>query len=328
MPFKQSRRGLMRSVAGYVTGFTSLALVDGVEANSESDLEWTANNTMEGDNTVSASLEVGYFGSDLDQRWIDGELKERWRHYLEASFCATDTYQVNNIWGQRFDTRFYNGTEHNGVPTAGSAAWPDPPGGNWGAVLEVVLENAITSLSSIANFGRTAQEVKEAYNEEDFSVKEMDHIEFDANYRHYTRNDCSHSVNFVADQIPDTTGMVDVLSVANDTDIDEVGPYIYIYPDDGNIPEPTHHDTSTASTSGSSGGSDSNTPYMDMFDNMSQGELAQHGVQRIPSSQTAKLGPNRTPSPSDRPTYVTTFEPNIEFGAKNGEIVATDIKEY
>lgn len=244
------------------------------------------------------------------------------------SFCATDTSGNYNIFDQRFDTRFYSGTEHNDLPDAGSAAWPNPPGGNWGAVLEVIIENAITNLSSLADFAYTAQEVKGAYEEEDFDVEEMDHIEFEANYRWYTRTECSHSVNFVADQVPGSSGMVDILSVTSDAGIDDVGPYIYLYPEDDEIPEPSHHDTSSTSTATTSESSGGKTPYMDMFDAMSTSELADYGVKRIPPGQAEQIAPHHTPNPSDRATYVTSFNPTIEFGAQNGVVVETEITEY
>lgn len=311
----------MKSIGASASGLGLLGLSNSVSANDAGDLQWSINNTIEGNNNVNASLEVGYYGSDLTQRYIDGEYRERWAHFLEAGFCAKDTFFAGgNIYDQRFDTRFYDGTEHNLTPTAGAAAWPDPPGGNWGEVLKVLLEESITSLSAVANFTKTASEVLAAYQEEDFSVEEMERIEFEANYRGFTRDECSHSVNFVADQKPDTDGMVDILSAVQDNVNEEVGAWIYLYPDSGDLPKPPQY-------------SATNTPYMDMFDKMSEEELAEHGIQRIPfeQQQRDRVSPDRRPSdrdPPKRPIYTTSFDPVVEFEAKNGQIIDSGVSKY
>lgn len=83
-----------------------------VEAENQGDI--IGEMTVEGANTVDAALSVGYYGSELQSRWVNSSLVERWVHFLEASFCATDdaTLQSYNITKQFFDTRFYSGTEH------------------------------------------------------------------------------------------------------------------------------------------------------------------------------------------------------------------------
>lgn len=53
----------MKGIGAVAGGLAALGVTGPVQANSEDDLEWTANNIMEGDNTVCASLDVGYYGS-------------------------------------------------------------------------------------------------------------------------------------------------------------------------------------------------------------------------------------------------------------------------
>lgn len=320
----------MKGIGASASGLGLLGLSNSVSANDAGDLQWSINNTVEGNNNVNVSLEVGYYGSDLTQRYIDGEYRERWAHFLEASFTAKDTFFAGgNIFDQRFDTRFNGATEHNLTPTAGSAAWPDPPGGNWGEVLKVILEESITSLNAVANFTKTASEVLDAYQEEDFSTEETERIEFETSYRALTRDECSHSVNFVADQEPGTDGMVDILSGAQDNVNEEVNALMYLYPDSGDLPKPPQYSTTNMDMSDS--GTD--TPYMDMFDKMSEEELAEHGIQRVPfeQHQRERVSPDGGPSdrdPPKRPIYTTSFDPVVEFEAENGRIANSEVSKY
>ncbi|WP_128906633.1 hypothetical protein [Halorubrum amylolyticum] len=158
----------------------------------------------------------------------------------------------------------------------------------------------------------------DAYQEEDFNVEKMEHIEFEANYREFSRDECSHSVNFAADQKPGTDGMVDILSAAQDNINGEVGAWVYLYPDSGDLPKPPQYSATT-------------TPYMDMFDEMSEEELAEHGIQRIQSEQRQdRISPDRRPSdrdPPKRPIYTTSFDPVVEFEAKNGQVINSGVSK-
>ena len=201
----------------------------------------------------------------------------------------------------------------------GSAAWPSPLGGNWGEVLEVILKESISSLSTVAAFTKTASEVIDAYQTEDFDVVEMDHVEFDANYRGLTREECSHSVAFTADQQPDTDGMIDILSSAQDSLNGDVGAVVYLYPESGDLPKPPQY-------------SDTTTSYSDMFDEMSEEELAEYEIQRIPYEQRKdRIPSHQKPSDRDvpkRPVYTTSFEPDVDFDVKNGRIINSEVYKY
>lgn len=109
-----SRRGILQGIATGAIGLSGLAAgVNNVEADAGT-REWMVSNTVEGDNTVNATLSVGYYGSEMVNRWDSDQFKyvDKWAHYFEASFCAHDEYEGSyNISSQMFDTRFYNGTK-------------------------------------------------------------------------------------------------------------------------------------------------------------------------------------------------------------------------
>jgi len=310
-----------------VTASSIAALAGGVfqvNANSESDLEWTAGNTRESDGWVAVNLEIGYYGSELTRRWIDGKTRERWAHYLEATFLGKDTYDDSyNIYGQSFETSFTDkDTEHNAIPKAGAAAWPNPPGGNWGKVLEVIIKESLRTFSKVADFAYTADEIRDAYEEEDFSTNNRERIDFSANYSYYTRSECSHSVRFVADQVPDRYGCLDVAGAADETqDPVESNMRLFVRKDDIQKPK---------SSSDSSSSSQSSTPYMDMFDSMSHEELKSQGIQRVPAGESAEISPHDTHDSTllDRPTYITSFEPKIHFGGANSKPINTRVRDF
>lgn len=282
---------------------------------------------VEGDNNVNGALSVGYYDSELQNRWVDGSLVERWVHFFEASFTATveSDLQSYNINKQFFDTRFYGGTEHNGAPSAGSAAWPDPPIGNWSQVVDAVVEASLGALSTVASLGLSADDIKEAYENDPFDTERSDKIYFEADYGGYYRESASHSVNFTADQVPGTDGMVDILSAAGDIGAaNPTAAMVYLYPEDDTLYKYPPGSRSSASVQDSS----KTTSIRDSFDAMSQAELAEQGVKRVNPSELSKqtIQESRFNLRNNEPTYVKSFNFDVEFGAKNGSVHSTSTR--
>lgn len=302
----------MRSGATSTVGAT---VNDRPELSSIDDLNWVETDLVEGDNVVDVCLSVGYYGSELQSRWVDDEIVDRWVHFFDAtmtSHCESDT-DCYNIDSQRFDTRFYSGTEHNGVPSAGAAAWPDPPGGNWSQVVDTVVEESLGTLSTLVGLGQSVDEIIDAYNAKPFDTEQTDKIEFEADYSAYTRKTASHSVNFTADQVPGTDGMVDILSGAGDVGHDHItSALVYLYPDSGDM---NKNPPSSTDAEG----------IRDTLDAMSQEQLSEYDTLRVnPSeiSQTMRKN-SRFDLSSERPTYIRYFDVDVEFGAENGTVVSS-----
>lgn len=276
--------------------------------------QWIEQNPVEGANVVDVSLSVGYYGSELQQRWVNGSLVDRWVHFLETTFTATSDTSTGsyNIYKQFFKTQFYDGTEHNGSPSAGSAAWPDPPLGNWTQVVDAVVEGSLGALSTIASIGLSADDVKNAYENDSFDTDRTDKIELGDNYSGYTRESASHSVNFTADQVPGTLGTLHIVSGAGDVgSSSDVSAEIYLYPkDDDMYKDPI--DTQSGSLRSS-------------FDTMTQAELAEYGVKRVDPKNISEQTIKRSPFDfnGNKPIYIKPFSFDVEFGAENGSITSS-----
>jgi len=241
-------------------------------------------------------------------------LEDRWVHFFDASMighCESGGLDCYNINSQRFDTRMYDGTEHRGSPNAGAAAWPDPIGGNWSKATAAILETTLTTLSDVASVSKGVTQIIDAYNDKPFDTERTDKIEFKADYSAYTRETVSHSVNFTADQVPNTSGMVDILSAAGDNGASyETSSWVYLYPE--------HDDISKNPPSASSTGT-----LRDTLDTMSQEKLAEYGIQRVKSSEVDEQTrrSSRFNIGGDQPSYIKSFNMDVEFGAENGSVV-------
>lgn len=132
----------------------------------------------------------------------------------------------------------------------------------------------------------------------------------------------SHSVHFVADQDPNSSGMVDTVAGAHDYGIgQDVIPFVYMYPDEGNLPEPSGYTSSTTSSTSTS----DNSGYQEMLDGMSQKELAKYGINRVKASKPVAPRSMTGQSKSrDRDhKYIKNFNMDVEFGAEGGTVVNT-----
>lgn len=257
---------------------------------------------------------MGYYGSQLQDRWVNGSVKERWAHLLEASFTATSDTNVEsyNIDKQFFDTRFYDGSENNVSPNAGSAAWPNPPLGNWSQVVDAVVESSLGALSTVASIGLSHDDIKNAYENDPFDTDKTGKISFEADYSGYTRESASHSVHFTADQVPGTTGTIDIVSAAGDIgSSSDTSAGIYLYPeDDAMYKDPLH--TSSESIQSS-------------FDTMTQAQLAERGIKRVDPTSLSEQMIRQSPFDfsGDGPIYIKSFNFDVEFRAENGSVVST-----
>jgi len=68
-----------------------------------------------------------------------------------------------------------------------------------------------------------------------------------------------------------------------------------------------------------------------MFDSMSDEKLEAQGFRRVPAGESPELSPHDahdTTALSDRPTYITSFDPQIQFGGVNSEPVSTRIRDF
>lgn len=303
----------MASAKSGTSGMAAAVESDSVEVEASSTPQWTVENPVEGDNVVDVALCVGYYGSQLQSRWVNGSLQDRWVHFLEATFTGTSdsgSTTSYNIDKQLFDTRFYNGTEHNGSPTAGSAAWPNPPFGNWSQVVDAVVEGSLGAPSTIASIALSVDDIKDAYEDNPFDTEQSDKIQFEADYSGWTRENASHSVNFTADQVPGTDGMVDILSAAGDLGAEyNTSSWVYLYPEDDVM-----YQTPPGSRS---------VDLQESFDTMSNQQLAENGVQRVNPSKLSKQTKraSRFDLRDNGPTYVKSFNMDVEFGAENGTAV-------
>lgn len=106
--------------------------------------------------------------------------------------------------------------------------------------------------------------------------------------------------------------MIDILGEVNDQGFD-TGAFVYLYPEHDGIP---NHFPAVSTT---------NTPVMDRLDEMSEEELERRGILRIPNEVSLNSRVGNIDTTTDRPTYVTKFEPNVEFEAKNGETVNSSV---
>lgn len=316
-----TRRRVLQSIGASMVGLTGIASAkgNGLGTTGVSTQDYVVSsgeivsNAVEGDNVVDVALSVGYYGSQLQDRWINGSIEERWVHFLEATMTGTcdSSSTCYNIDKQLFDTRFYSGTEHNGAPSAGSAAWPNPPFGNWSQVIDAVVEASLGALSTIASIGLSADDIKDAYENDPFDTEQSDLIYFEADYSGWTRETASHSVNFTADQVPGTDGMVDILSAAGDIGAAyNTGAWVYLYPDDG-----TMYDRPP--------GSRSSVSLQETFDTMSEKELAANGIERINPAELSeqKIRQSRFDLSGNRPVYIKSFDMGVEVGAENGTVV-------
>lgn len=320
-----NRRQVLQALGTSLIGATGITSAkqnavnesNGVEIEAVTDTpQWIEKNPVEGANVVDVALSVGYYGSELKSRWIDGSIEDRWVHFLEACFTATcdsslDTYNIDK---QYFDTRFYDGTEHHGSPDAGSAAWPNPPLQNWSEIVIDVVQGSAGALSTIASFGLSASEIMDAYGNKSFDTKQTDKIYFEAGYGGYAREDASHSVNFTADQVPNTIGTLHISSAAGDNGgPSDVLSEIYLYPEDNAMyKDPLNTTSSTES-------------LQSTFDNMTQAQLAEYGVKRVDPNSLSKQMIRQSPFDlsGGKPVYIKSFNFDVEFGAENGSVVST-----
>lgn len=315
------RRTVLKTLGTGVIGIAGLAsstlASEGVAPAG--DLEWIVSEAVEGDNTVDLCMSVGYFGSELQTRWIGpGNSEDRWVHFFEANMVAMDTADGSyNISGQEFDTRMLSDTEHNGSPIAGSTAWPYPESGNWDSVTKEILEGGLGIASNLFSFGSTADNVIDAYGSRSFDTTNSDKISFETSYA-IQREKASHHVNFTADQPPDSNGMVDVLCVAEE--ILNVSGSIYLYPESDNLPKPEHYDEPTSLRTADTA---EKSEYRKMLDAMSDEELAEYGVKRVDSSDISieAADESKRNLQSDHPSYITSFDFDVEYNAENGNIV-------
>lgn len=126
-------------------------------------------------------------------------------------------------------------------------------------------------------------------------------------------HDCITSVTFTADQVPDTNGMVDILSSAGDVGHDhDTSSFVYLYPDDGDISKNPPSSTDDGS-------------LRQTLDTMSQDQLAKHGIRRVNPSEISRTTRknSRFDLSGERPTYIKSFDMDVEFGAENGTVISS-----
>ena len=301
-----SRRKFVAAVGASTVGSVGMS---SATAESESDLstlddlEWMTTNPVESDVApVYVTLTLGYYGSQLTQRWVDGSLEDRWAHFFDATMCARCEDDCYNIESQSFEAVMSQETEHNASPDAGAAAWPDPPGGNWSEVGMTVLEESLGQLSQLVSLAQSADEIMDAYEEEDFDTEDSDEIEFQADYW-WTRHTASHSVQFVADQPPETNGAIDVYSGVGGSG--GVEAYVLMCPKGG--------DMGTV------------LPSPDTLESMSDEELNEHRITRINPAEVERnpelARKSRFDLSSERPNYIASFPIEVEVGAEGGSVV-------
>ena len=303
-----SRRKFVAAVGASTVGSVGMSSATAEKTQSDlsdiTELEWVTTNTVESDIApVYVTLTFGYYGSETVYRTIDGDIVERWAHIFEASMCARCEDNCYNIESQNFEALMNQETEFNdGNPTAGAAAWPDPPGGNWSEVAETVLKEALGELVSLVSVAQTADEIMDAYEHEDFDTEHQNELSFEANYL-TTRHTASHSVDFIADQPPETNGAIDVYSGVGGTG--GVEAYVLMCPK----------------------GEDMGTvlPEPDTLDSMSTKELNERGITRIEQSaierNAEQVRNSRFELNRDGPNYIASFPMEIELGAKGGSVV-------
>lgn len=65
---------------------------------------------------------------------------------------------------------------------------------------------------------------------------------------------------------------------------------------------------------------------------MSEQEFAEHGIQMVPAEQRQdRISPDRKPSDRDLPKppiYTTSFDPVVEFEAKNGQVMNSGVSKH
>lgn len=163
----------------------------------------------------------------------------------------------------------------------------------------------------------------------------QDQIEFIANYGFWSREKASHHVNFVADQIPGESGMVDVLSAAEDQGAAyETGSFIYMYPEGKDLDKPQNYSLSTMSNteSGVTNLDNSNNPPTDggrefgtrkALDAMSERALERRDIKRIDPSEVSaeQARKSKFDFSGDKPAYIAKFGFDVEFDTKNGTSV-------
>ncbi|WP_312912674.1 hypothetical protein [Natronosalvus caseinilyticus] len=316
-----SALGATGTVAGYEGDereTTTLSMEGSdIESLTLDEPEWTVTNTNKYGG-ITIALTVGYFGSQPQERWVPDPMRQetRYAHFFEASMCATCTtssgrtcYDISN---QAFDTLFYGGSENNVTPVAAATAWPEPSGGNWDSAYEALVDEVVGAVSDIASVYYGTQAVLDAYDEVPFDTNARDQIVFEQPYSFTSRYQANHQVNFQADQIPGSDGMVDILSVVSRDTMWSNSTVVYVYPDSddiGNVsPNPSTYNTTSET-------------MIDAYDRMSDKELKDHNLKRIYPSEVPEKVRRNTPfelTPG-KPTYVTSFDMDVALADKRRE---------
>jgi len=314
-------------LVGAVTGAAGAQQNGMTPAPMGTEIIASGSNGKEGSNGNAAAIAVGYAGSQLQERWIDGELKERWSHAIEVSMsgaCSDHPGGVcYNIDSQAFEARLYGDVEQHVEPNAGAASWPTPPGGNWSEASDAVVQNSLTTLSNLASVGFGAEDVIDAYHEENFDTSGSSNpaIEFLEEYDVVTRHTASHFVRMQIDQVPGGSydGMVDMLAgVSKGNDLWETQAWAYVYPageDDANIvPDAGLHDSASKYRKG-------NKTLREKLDQMSRRELRERGIRRVTPAEIDANPELEQQAPftldRDRANYIASFP--VEAGAGAGK---------
>lgn len=320
---------MVKSLGAGITGLAGLTSMDAVRGGSESpsikeitnNPRWTHNVPVQSWNVVNAIVSVGYYGSEFGHQWVNGELKERWKHAFEVitiGQAGDDSDEYYNIDSQSFKAVMKDATEHHSHASAGAAAWPDPQGGNWSAVTEELVENSLSELSSIVGVGLVANAILQAYNSKGFDNNKDNTIKFSSDYSSWTRTKASHGVQLFAFQPPNTKGKVNITGSIGDAAAGPVEGTIKVLIDSSQTDGSIGSNTVTSS----SGTPTLSKERLKNIDSMSEKELAKYGIKRVnPSELSEKTRRNsRFDFSGSGPTYITVFDTHVEHEVDGGTV--------